>query len=166
MEKRFEMYINTILNNLECYESEKEEIAVEMHDHLVMLKNEYRKKGYSENQAINEAISAFGKEEKIQRGMRKSMFPYINFVKWGGGIVCFLLAILLMEEGITLLRTVGNVDGTGIGISFLLFEINDQVAAKSIPYYSIGFITASVITALVPFFLFNKKILSYITSVW
>jgi hypothetical protein len=42
------------------------------------------------------------------------------------------------------LRALGtDVDGAGIGVYFLIFEINDRIDEKSIPAYAIGFFIAS-----------------------
>ncbi|WP_349408761.1 hypothetical protein [Pseudalkalibacillus sp. SCS-8] len=56
------------------------------------------------------------------------------------------LAVLLFLKGVDLKNTI--VDGDGIGIHFLMFEVNDRVPTSEIPYYTKSFFTASGITAV------------------
>lgn len=166
MEEKFKVYVTRLVSKLDCSETEKADIAEEMYDHLEMLKQEFLEQGVSENQAVALAISAFGKEEKIGADLQDVLFPYLKFVKWGGSLICILLAFLLIKEGVSLLSRAGNIDGTGTGVYFLIFEINDRVPEQNIAFYTYGFFVASLLTALMPFVFFNKKFLRYITSVW
>lgn len=163
MEKEFEIYINKIVKKLECSEEEKSEIAEEIQDHLTLLKREFLEKRYTEDDAVKLAISTFGNQKKISNELQDVMFPYLKLVKWFGAAICGLLTVLMINKGITLWNMGSNVDGEGIGVYFLFFEINDRVPEQIIPNYAIGFFGASVITALVPIVLFGKKILNYRT---
>lgn len=162
MAKRLEAHVS----GLECSDTEKAEIAEEMLDHLMMLKEEFQKKGYSEHEAINQALLVFGEDKKISSAMQEAMFPYLKFVKWGGSLSCFLLAFLLLKEGFILLESMKNIDGAGIGVYFLLFEVNDHVLNKDILSYAIGFFVASGMISLSPFFLFQRRVIKYVHSVW
>lgn len=166
MDKRFEIYITKIVNDLDCNETEKAEIAEEMYDHLIMLKDEFQQKGCSEEVAINEALAVFGNEKEIGDAMQNSLFPYMKTIKLGGFFFCFLLAFFFVKEGISLMASMRNVDGAGIGVHFLLFEINDRVPASDILFYAIGFFIAGILAAAAPFALFQKKVLRYMVSVW
>lgn len=159
MEKRFEIYVNEVVNKLDCSEKEKLEIAEEMNDHLVLLKREFIEKGFSEGDAVELAISTFGNQKEISNELQGVMFPYIKVAKWLGVAVCALLSVLMINKGINLWNMSTNVDGAGIGIHFLIFEINDRVPEQSIPSYAIGFFIASLLTALVPIVVLGKKIL-------
>lgn len=163
MEKEFEIYVGKVVKKLECSEEEKSDVSEELQDHLILLKREFLEKGYSEVDAVKLAISAFGNENKISSELQDGMFPYLKYVKWSGATMCALLAVLMINKGITLWNMGSNVDGAGIGVYFLIFEINDRVPEQTIPNYAIGFFVASVITALVPFVLFGKKVLNYRT---
>lgn len=110
------------------------------------------------------AISAFGEEKRIGGELQKAMFSYVKVVKWFGSVLCVVLAILMINKGITLWNIGSGVDGDGIGIYFLGFEINDRVSEQSIPTYAIGFFVGSIITALVPFVLFGKTLVKSRTS--
>lgn len=67
---------------------------------------------------------------------------------WISVVVLLIATILLFSKGMDL-RSIGtDVDGIGIGVYFLFYEINDQVPTQNIPTYAFGFFTASIITAL------------------
>lgn len=68
-------------------------------------------------------------------------------------IILLLIAILMIKKGLDILAIGTNVDGDGIGIAFLEYEINDRVKTADIRKYAIGFLVTSVIPILVSFFL-------------
>jgi hypothetical protein len=161
MEKEFEVYIAKIVKRLDCNEREREEVAEEIQDHLTLLKREFLEKGISENDAVKLAISTFGNEKRISRELQHEMSPYLKFIRLFAVVICSALTVLMIHKGITLWNMGSSVDGQGIGIYFLSFEINDRVPEQSIPSYAIGFFVASIITALVPISLVAKKVLAY-----
>lgn len=108
----------------------------------------------------------FGEKKKFGKDLQDTMFPYVKFLKWGGSAFCILIAFLLLKEGFSLMDRSRNVDGAGIGVYFLLFEINDRVPVRDIPAYANAFFIASGVMALLAFALFNKKVMQYLTSVW
>lgn len=68
--------------------------------------------------------------------------------QWIAASVLLVLAALSASKG-TDLRALGtDVDGAGIGVYFLSFEINDRVAEMSIPAYATGFFIASGVLAM------------------
>jgi ABC-type Na+ efflux pump permease subunit len=60
-------------------------------------------------------------------------------------IVCILIlfGVSLLNKGLDLRSLGANVDGDGIGVYFLGFEINDRVPEESISSYAIGFFISS-----------------------
>ena len=79
--------------------------------------------------------------------------------RWSIFVFLIVVTILLFSKGMDL-RSIGtDVDGAGIGVYFLFFEINDRVPTQSIPTYAYGFFIASIITALVAIsiFIVGKK---------
>jgi hypothetical protein len=64
--------------------------------------------------------------------------------------------VLLVNKGLDLWSLRTNVDGNGIGIYFLGFEINDRVPEKSVPPYAIGFFAASITTMTIAIALIRK----------
>lgn len=77
--------------------------------------------------------------------------------RWSIFVFLTVVTILLFSKGMDL-RSIGtNVDGAGIGVYFLFFEINDRVPTQSIPTYAYGFFIASIITALAAIFIVGKK---------
>ena len=68
--------------------------------------------------------------------------------RWTTVSVLFVLAVLFANKGMDLWALGTDVDGAGIGVYFLIFEINDRVDEMSIPTYAIGFFIASGVMAL------------------
>ncbi|MDN7240565.1 hypothetical protein QWY14_02130 [Planococcus sp. N028] len=166
MAKRIETFVNFIVSQLDCSESEKAELADEIHTHLFLLKDEFRKKGFSEEQAVSAALFAFKEGQKRSNGIKHSTLPYVKFTKWGGFLFCWLLAFLFMKEGFSLLERMNHPDGEGVGVYFFLFEINDQVPLENVPLYITGFLAASVVAVIFPFVVFHRKVSRYIAIVW
>lgn len=82
------------------------------------------------------------KEVIIRGGIGlKSMY------RWSSFVFLSVVAGLMLSKGMDL-RSIGTmVDGDGIGVSFLFFEINDRVPAHRIPVYAYGFLIAGLMTA-------------------
>lgn len=157
-----------MLDELSCSEVEKQEMAEEMYDHLQSLKLQKMKEGASEEQASEAALEAFGNEKRIGRELQKSLFPYLNVIKWGGSFFFLLLSFLLIREGMSLWHistTIEPQPGSGIGVYFLVFEVNDRVPDTEILSYARTFLFAGLLTALLPFLLFNKKVLRHISGI-
>ncbi|MFD1738622.1 hypothetical protein ACFSCX_19040 [Bacillus salitolerans] len=76
-------------------------------------------------------------------------------------IVCVLIlfGVLLLNKGLDLRSLGTSVDGDGIGVYFLGFEINERVPEESIPSYAVGFFISSflVIIASLTFVGMNLK---------
>lgn len=62
---RIEMFIKDILDNRGINEADKEELKLELLDHILLLKKEYHDKGLEENQAIDLALKDFGNTNAI-----------------------------------------------------------------------------------------------------
>ena len=82
------------------------------------------------------------------------------FYKWYAVVILFVLSWSLADKGIELWELGTDVDGAGIGVYFLIFEINDRVAEMNIPMYAIGFFIASVIAVIAALWLAFKASLS------
>lgn len=94
--KEIKRYIESILADLPLKDDEKAELHEEFTAHLSEHIHELMIKGYSENQAVSEAIKAFGSEEKINWEMKKAVFPYYKVVRyfWNVAIVTTMLCLL------------------------------------------------------------------------
>ncbi|MBY6036570.1 hypothetical protein KUV80_07895 [Fictibacillus nanhaiensis] len=70
-------------------------------------------------------------------------------MRWITGILFSLIGVLLLTEGMNL-RAIGaeDVDGSGIGVSFLWIEINKNVPTAEIPAYANGFLGTGAIFLL------------------
>lgn len=67
---------------------------------------------------------------------------------WYAVVLLFALAWSLFDKGLALWQLGAEVDGAGIGVYFLVFEINDRVAEMNIPYYALGSFIATVIVVI------------------
>lgn len=63
--KEFDTFIEKITKNKGLNKENKENLKYEIQDHLLMLKDEYLKKGYSEKIAIKLALKSFGENNDI-----------------------------------------------------------------------------------------------------
>jgi|GEM_PF-2879490 len=71
-----------------------------------------------------------------------------SIFRWILPVTLILFAVLLFYKGIELWYVRTNVDGDGIGVHFLGFEINDRVNAKNIPAYAIGFFISCIVAVI------------------
>lgn len=83
-----------------------------------------------------------------------------KLIRWFIVCVLILFGILLLNKGLDLRSLGTNVDGDGIGVYFLGFEINDSVQEESIPSYAVGFFTSSffALIASLAFISMNLKL--------
>lgn len=72
----FDRYIERILDRVECEKDEREDMREEIYGHLMSAMEEYRGQGYTEREAVQQAIADFGIEEAIGEGLQRSLFPY------------------------------------------------------------------------------------------
>lgn len=79
--KEFENYIECIVKKTNLDRSAREELAIELLDHLISLKEEYVKQGMSIEQAKQLTIQHFGEPDSIGGELQKSIFPYEKFIK-------------------------------------------------------------------------------------
>ncbi|MCM3738339.1 permease prefix domain 1-containing protein [Bacillus cytotoxicus] len=79
--KDFESYIECIVKKTALDKSAREELALELLDHLNSLKEEYVKKGMPSKQAKQLAIQHFGEANIIGGELQKSIFPHEKFIK-------------------------------------------------------------------------------------
>lgn len=79
--------------------------------------------------------------------------------KWSFVVFLLVFAVLFLIKGLQLQALGTRVDGEGIGIYFLLFEVNDKVKAENIPLYAISFFGFSILTFVSALAFWAKKIL-------
>lgn len=68
----FDNYLNKLISKLDCSESEKECLRLEFEDHLKMLKAEYIKEGYNDEEAHKMAIADFGDQDGLSKDLNHS----------------------------------------------------------------------------------------------
>jgi len=75
MAQDIKIYIERIVNELNCSNKEKQDITEELSSHLFMLVNEYKEKGFTQEQAVKRALKEFGDVETIKSGLRDTVQP-------------------------------------------------------------------------------------------
>ncbi|MBY0121590.1 VanZ family protein [Bacillus sp. S/N-304-OC-R1] len=96
MDKNIESYIDQIVSELTCDETEKREIVDEMKDHLYLLKCEYIKKGLSDKEATKKALECFGEQKHLKSGYQESLIPYYKVFKIGTWILFCLYSFIVL----------------------------------------------------------------------
>jgi hypothetical protein len=79
-------------------------------------------------------------------------------MRWIGVFLLLVLTCLIVKQGIVLWSLGTDVDGDGIGLTFLGLEINDRIPEANIPNYAIGFFIASAFSALYALVIIRKSI--------
>ncbi|OXS77467.1 VanZ family protein [Domibacillus enclensis] len=82
MDKRIDTYINNIVAEIDCGKDEKEEMAEEMRDHLILLTNEYKEAGHTKKEAVQKALESFGECKKIRDQLQTSISPFHKLFRW------------------------------------------------------------------------------------
>lgn len=77
----------------------------------------------------------------------------MKFVRIIVAILLGYISYLAYEKGVSLESIVPNVDGAGIGITFLGLEMDDQVPVSDIPKHVQSFYVASVGFLVISLFL-------------
>lgn len=78
--------------------------------------------------------------------------------RWMIAVVLILVAGSLFNQGLDLQALGTNVDGDGIGIYFLAFEINGRVPEGSIPSYAVGFFLSSLVAFFIAATCISKNV--------
>jgi hypothetical protein len=63
--------------------------------------------------------------------------------------IFIFITALLIGSGVRILKDANNIDGDGIGISFLGIEINDNVAISQVPYYAWSMIGLGILLFII-----------------
>lgn len=80
---RIEPYIDRILSELDCISDEKQDIRLELQDHLQQLKQEYIRKGYGEDDSEKCAIADFGEARDIGHNLQSSVASHKRLFRIG-----------------------------------------------------------------------------------
>ena len=86
----FDVYINSIVNNLNLSKKQKDEMFEEFLDHLEMLKQEFISEGFSEKEAVTKAIEQFGNNIEITKKINKVSLCYRKVPNIILGIIFYL----------------------------------------------------------------------------
>ncbi|WP_409296812.1 permease prefix domain 1-containing protein [Peribacillus sp. SCS-26] len=96
MNREIESYLDAVVSGLNMSEDEKtefrEELSVHLEDHI----SELLVKGFSEEEAVRTALSSFGNEKKLNRELKKTLFPFYKLIRyaWCVALVTGFLCLL------------------------------------------------------------------------
>ena len=93
--KNLDRYVKEIVSDLPMKDDEKEDFKEELYSHLKEHVNELMIKGYSEDEAIHQAIESFGNDRKLNLELKKAMFPLYKVIRYGWNVV-FVTAFLCL----------------------------------------------------------------------
>jgi len=93
--KNLDHYVKEIVSDLPMKDDEKEDFKEELYSHLKEHVNELMIKGYSEDEAIHQAIESFGNDRKLNLELKKAMFPLYKVIRYGWNVV-FVTAFLCL----------------------------------------------------------------------
>lgn len=89
-----ESYIEEIIKDLNS--KDKEEVRLEMLDHINLLKKEYVYDGFDEPTAIEKAIKTFGDANNLNKEIKKATNPLKKYFKYFSMTILILYMILLL----------------------------------------------------------------------
>ncbi|EEM69224.1 MULTISPECIES: VanZ family protein [Bacillus cereus group] len=82
-----EEYIKSIVQKTNLSQSDRDELYLEIYDHLTSLKQEFLDQGKSEEEATTLAIQNFGEAStlgtEIEKAMQSSTQKYVQWIGWG-----------------------------------------------------------------------------------
>ncbi len=128
--KKIDMYVDEICHNFNESDEEIETFKEEMKSHLYEEVEELKKQGFSEEESIEKALSAFGKEKNVVKEMNTIWKRGDEFTKiiLKGALVTFITACLFMMAGVFYKNNNGiYVNSTSeYTINGLLNQISDK----------------------------------------
>lgn len=92
MKPAFERFVTGIVRQTDCNLEEREDLYEELLTHLECSFIDYRKKGYSEEEAIRTAMTNFGTEQEVGDQLQAAMYPYRKGMMLGLSIASLLFA--------------------------------------------------------------------------
>lgn len=92
---RINNFIDCLLNQRGITKDDREELRIELLDHLTLLKQEYTGKGYNEDEAINLALKNFGDTNEIGNNIKKTL-PSRNKYKYFSKIEIFKTILFML----------------------------------------------------------------------
>ncbi|WP_462412836.1 permease prefix domain 1-containing protein [Neobacillus sp. Marseille-QA0830] len=129
--KKLEQYVEKIVSDLPMTDEERMDLQEELSVHLEEHVKELMVKGLPEEEAIRQAMKAFGHEDQINWELRKAIFPFYKLVRFFWNVV-FVTGCLCL-------------------ISYLVTEYYHPEFENTVPLYSVlmGFFIIFLIAAAV-----------------
>ncbi|GIO22172.1 permease prefix domain 1-containing protein [Oceanobacillus sp. J11TS1] len=101
---RIEKHVEEVLKQTQSPENEREEIREELLSHLNEAKSNYISEGFSEEQAEEKVVAAFGNPRLIGRELQESMYPFQRGLLYLIGIVTILFGVIFYVNLIFVIR--------------------------------------------------------------
>ena len=77
---RLNDFINDLLSERGITKDDKEDLRIELLDHIMLLKQEYIEEGYDEKEAIKLALKNFGDINEIGNGIKRTYHHVISII--------------------------------------------------------------------------------------
>jgi len=121
--KRIEQFVQDIVEGLPLDADEQQDMREELTSHLVDHIDDLMIKGYTKNEAVEQAISSFGKEATIHKEMKKVLFPYYKFVRFFFSVMAVSVLLCVTSHFITKHYFPRHDTAITVGLFFLVFMI-------------------------------------------
>jgi hypothetical protein len=99
--KKLEQYIDKIVSDLPMSDEERRDFQEELSAHLEEHVKDLMIKGLTEDDAIQQAIKAFGYEDKINWEMKKAIFPFYKLARFLWNVVFVTACLAVIAYSVT-----------------------------------------------------------------
>ena len=92
MKPAFERFVTGIVRQTDCNREEREDLYEELLSHLECSFIDYKKEGYSEEEAMRTAMTNFGTEQEVGNQLQQAMYPKRKGMMLGLAVASLLYA--------------------------------------------------------------------------
>lgn len=116
-------YVEKIVGNLPINDDELASMKEEMENHILEHIDELRMIGYSEQQAIQQALQSFGEAHRIEKEMKKVLFPHYKWIRFCAAIMFTIFTLCISAHIITKWLEPRNASPISIDVVVVLLFI-------------------------------------------
>ncbi|WP_339176206.1 permease prefix domain 1-containing protein [Solibacillus sp. FSL R5-0691] len=116
-------YVEKIVANLPINDEERVLMKEEFENHILEHIDELRMVGYSEQQAIQQALQSFGEAHYIEKEMKKVLFPHYKWIRFCAAIIFTTFTLCISAHFISKWLEPRNASPISIGVIVMLLFI-------------------------------------------